>query len=71
MKGRRYFSEELARLDYVSGGRRSLTCYLSNELNIHRTKLENADELYKNHAGELLTPPTARTNRGISEADST
>jgi ribosome biogenesis GTPase A len=26
-------------------------------LNIHRTKLENADELYKNHAGELLTPP--------------
>lgn len=47
----------LARLDYVSGGRRSLTCYLSNELNIHRTKLENADELYKNHAGELLTPP--------------
>ena len=47
----------LARLDYVSGGRRSLTCYLSNELNIHRTKLEKADELYKNHAGELLTPP--------------
>ncbi|MDM5359804.1 ribosome biogenesis GTPase YqeH [Peribacillus sp. ACCC06369] len=47
----------LARLDYISGGRRSLTCYLSNELNIHRTKLENADELYKNHAGELLTPP--------------
>ncbi|MCK1991587.1 ribosome biogenesis GTPase YqeH [Peribacillus muralis] len=47
----------LARLDYVSGGRRSLTCYLSNELNIHRTKLEKADELYRNHAGELLTPP--------------
>ncbi len=47
----------LARLDYVSGGRRSLTCYLSNELNIHRTKLEKADELYKNHAGEMLTPP--------------
>ena len=47
----------LARLDYISGGRRSLTCYLSNELNIHRTKLEKADELYKNHAGELLTPP--------------
>lgn len=47
----------LARLDYMSGGRRSLTCYLSNELHIHRTKLEKADELYKNHAGELLTPP--------------
>ncbi|WP_100402287.1 ribosome biogenesis GTPase YqeH [Bacillus sp. FJAT-42315] len=47
----------LARFDYVSGGRRSFTCYLSNELMIHRTKLEKADELYKNHAGELLTPP--------------
>ncbi|WP_373921285.1 ribosome biogenesis GTPase YqeH [Peribacillus muralis] len=47
----------LARMDYISGGRRSLTCYLSNELNIHRTKLEKADELYENHAGELLAPP--------------
>ncbi|WP_100331645.1 ribosome biogenesis GTPase YqeH [Bacillus xiapuensis] len=47
----------LARLDYIAGGRRSLTCYLSNELKIHRTKLENADELYQKHAGELLTPP--------------
>jgi 30S ribosome assembly GTPase len=47
----------LARFDYLSGGRRSFTCYLSNELNIHRTKLENADELYKNHVGEMLTPP--------------
>ncbi|WP_409301810.1 ribosome biogenesis GTPase YqeH [Peribacillus sp. SCS-155] len=47
----------LARFDYVSGGRRSFTCYISNELNIHRTKLENADELYQNHVGEMLVPP--------------
>lgn len=47
----------LARFDYLSGGRRSFTCYLSNELNIHRTKLEKANELYKNHVGEMLTPP--------------
>jgi 30S ribosome assembly GTPase len=47
----------LARFDYLSGGRRSFTCYLSNELNIHRTKLENANDLYKNHVGEMLTPP--------------
>ncbi|MFT9596364.1 ribosome biogenesis GTPase YqeH [Mesobacillus sp.] len=47
----------LARFDYISGGRRSFSCYLPNEINIHRTKLEKADELYKNHAGELLTPP--------------
>ena len=31
---------------------------LSNRLTIHRTKLEKADELYKNHAGDLLSPPT-------------
>ncbi|WLR56266.1 ribosome biogenesis GTPase YqeH [Mesobacillus subterraneus] len=47
----------LARFDYISGGRRSFSCYVPNEINIHRTKLDNADELYKNHAGELLTPP--------------
>ncbi len=47
----------LARFDYLAGGRRSFSCYVPNEINIHRTKLENADELYKNHAGELLTPP--------------
>lgn len=47
----------LARFDYLSGGRRSFVCHFSNEINIHRTKLEKADELYRNHAGELLTPP--------------
>ncbi|MFS0644170.1 ribosome biogenesis GTPase YqeH [Siminovitchia sp. 179-K 8D1 HS] len=47
----------LARLDYVKGGRRPLVCYLANSLDIHRTKLEKADELYKAHAGELLQPP--------------
>jgi ribosome biogenesis GTPase YqeH len=47
----------LARLDYLAGGRKSLICYVSNQLNIHRTKLDKADELYKNHLGELLQPP--------------
>ena len=40
------FFSGLARFDYLSGGRRSFACYLPNEINIHRTKLENADELY-------------------------
>ncbi|MBD1382069.1 ribosome biogenesis GTPase YqeH [Metabacillus arenae] len=47
----------LARFDYVSGGRTSFVCYIPAELDIHRTKLENADELYKKHAGDLLQPP--------------
>jgi 30S ribosome assembly GTPase len=47
----------LARLDYIKGGRRSFVCYLSNDLHIHRTKLENAEKIYQNHLGELLRPP--------------
>jgi ribosome biogenesis GTPase YqeH len=56
-EGQTLFFGGLSRFDYLSGGRRSFTCYLSNELEIHRTKLENASELYEKHAGELLTPP--------------
>lgn len=48
----------LARFDYIKGnGKQSFVCYLSNELNIHRTKLEKADELYAKQRGEILTPP--------------
>lgn len=47
----------LARFDFIKGARSSFVCYLSNELNIHRTKLEKADELYDDHKGELLSPP--------------
>lgn len=47
----------LARFDYISGGKRSFICYFSNEIQIHRTKMEKADELYKRHVGDMLTPP--------------
>lgn len=47
----------LARIDYKGDGRRSLVCYVSNDLYIHRTKTEKADALYKEQVGELLTPP--------------
>jgi 30S ribosome assembly GTPase len=56
-EGQTLFFGGLARFDYVSGGRRSFVCHVSNELNIHRTKTENADELYQNHVGEMLAPP--------------
>ncbi|PGT82930.1 ribosome biogenesis GTPase YqeH [Bacillus sp. AFS040349] len=56
-EGQTLYFGGLARLDYVSGGREALVCYIPNELTIHRTKLENADSLYEKHAGELLTPP--------------
>ncbi|MFC3039128.1 ribosome biogenesis GTPase YqeH [Virgibacillus xinjiangensis] len=51
----------LARLDFIKGERESFVCYFSNRLPIHRTKLENADELYANHLGELLAPPDEET----------
>lgn len=52
----------LARIDYISGGRRSLVCFFSNELNIHRTKTEKANDLWKTQLGELLTPPKDVSN---------
>lgn len=56
-EGQTLFFGGLSRFDYISGGRRSFVCYVSNDLNIHRTKAETADELYQKHVGEMLTPP--------------
>jgi ribosome biogenesis GTPase YqeH len=56
-EGQTLFFGGLARFDYIKGGRRSFTCYLSNQLEIHRTKLEKADALYEQHVGGLLQPP--------------
>ncbi|MBU8905608.1 ribosome biogenesis GTPase YqeH [Desertibacillus haloalkaliphilus] len=47
----------LARLDFVAGEHTSFVAYVSNDIHIHRTKLEKADELYENHVAQLLTPP--------------
>jgi ribosome biogenesis GTPase YqeH len=47
----------LARFDFVKGERQSFTCYLAGGINVHRTKLERADELYAEHLGDILTPP--------------
>lgn len=49
----------VARFDYNSGeGKAGFTVYAENNLYIHRTKLENADEFYPKHVGNLLTPPS-------------
>lgn len=46
-----------ARFDFEKGLKQSFVCYFSNELMIHRTKLDQADEFYTKHVGELLNPP--------------
>ncbi len=48
----------LARIDQIKEANCSFVCYLSNAINIHRTKLEKAEEIYEKHLGELLSPPT-------------
>lgn len=47
----------IARFDYLTGDREGMVAYFDNNLPIHRTKLSNADQFYKKHVGELLTPP--------------
>lgn len=57
-EGQTLFFAGLARIDYIRGGeKRPFVCYFSNELLIHRTKTEKAEELYRNHLGEILAPP--------------
>lgn len=46
-----------ARIDFNKGARNSFSCYISNDIDIHRTKLNNATNFYEKHLGTLLTPP--------------
>jgi 30S ribosome assembly GTPase len=65
--GQTLFVGGLARLDFIKGERQSFVCYFSNQLPIHRTKLEKADELYENHVGELLSPPDEESMKLLPE----
>ncbi|MCP3025607.1 ribosome biogenesis GTPase YqeH [Halobacillus sp. A5] len=64
-EGQTLYFGGLARLDFNSGERSSFICYLSNEMEIHRTKLEKADDLYRDHLGELLAPPDSETMKRL------
>jgi len=56
----------MVRFDFVRGLDSSFVCYFSNELYIHRTKLERASEVFDKMLGKELTPPseTERANLG-------
>ncbi|WP_342472706.1 ribosome biogenesis GTPase YqeH [Metasolibacillus sp. FSL H7-0170] len=56
--GQTLFIGALARFDFIRGERSAFTVHVANDLPIHRTKLEKADDLYAEHKGELLAPPT-------------
>lgn len=51
------FFDGLARFDFLFGAKSAFVCFFSNEISIHRTKLENAYNLFNKHIGELLSPP--------------
>lgn len=51
----------LVRLDFIKGDKQTFVCYFSNQIPIHRTKLDNAESLYEQHVGKLLSPPDAET----------
>lgn len=57
MEKQSLFIGALARVDFVKGEKQPFVFYVSNGLDIHRTKLEKATELYEKHRGGLLTPP--------------
>ncbi len=47
----------MARMDFVSGERQSFTIYASNLVEVHRTKLSNAETIFEKHLGTMLKPP--------------
>ncbi len=46
----------LTRMDFISGDRTSFVSHFANQLHIHRTKLEKADNLWQTQAGNVLNP---------------
>lgn len=53
------FVDGVARFDYIKGaGKQPFVFYQSNNLQLHRTKLSNADEFYEKHLGKILNPPS-------------
>lgn len=57
----------LIRLDIIRGNKQPYICYVANELPIHRTKLNNADSLFKRQRGKLLSPPDKETIASMPE----
>jgi ribosome biogenesis GTPase YqeH len=46
-----------ARFDFREGDRQPIVCYVSNQLVVHRTKLERASEFGLQHADDILRVP--------------
>lgn len=58
--GQTIFLAGLGRVDLLesSKDKTAVTFYVSNDLYIHRTKTDRANDLYGNHLGDILSPPS-------------
>lgn len=66
-EGQTLFFGGFGRFDFIQGDRQSFTCFVSGRVPIHRTKLERADELFAEHAGEMLAPPSKEHLEALPE----
>lgn len=55
----------LARLDFIAGQEQPFVVYVANQLTVHRTKLAQADELFKRQVGAILTPPCPQCDASL------
>ena len=65
--GQTIFLAGLGRVDFLEGERTSFTYYVSNNLVLHRSKTEKANDLYLKHLGDLLSPPNQKDLEGFPE----
>ncbi len=52
------FIQGFVRIDFIEGEKSSFVTNFSNNVLVHRTKLENADEFYERHKDDILIYPT-------------
>lgn len=54
------FIQGFVKIDFIDGERSSFVTNFSNNVLIHRTKLEKANEFYENHKDDILLYPTKK-----------
>lgn len=59
----------IARLDFVKGRRTGFTFYVSNEVDLHRTKLERANEVFRGLISGKKIKPISIYVKGVEELE--
>lgn len=60
----------IARLDYIKGHRTGVTFYVSNEVELHRTKLERADQIFDSVVANHKIKPVSLMVEGSESLES-